>query len=110
MELILTTPDPLRAGFVRAALESRGVRLSVRNEFLAGALGELPAQECWIELWVADEDAALARRVLAELRGSGRARSVWRCPGCDELIEPQFTQCWCCGTLREDAGVAHDDA
>lgn len=110
MEMILTTPDPLRAGFVRAVLESRGIRLAVRNEFLAGALGELPAQECWVELWVAAEDAARARRILAEFSAAGRARSAWRCPGCDELIEPQFTQCWCCGTLREDAGAAHDDA
>ena len=109
MEIILTTPDPLRAGFVRAALESRGLRIAVRNEFLAGALGELPAQECWIEICVADEDAALARRILAELSAPGRARSVWRCPGCDELIEPQFTQCWACGGFREDASSAQGD-
>lgn len=99
MYQILTTPNPLRAGLVRSALEAAGIPVEVRNEFLAGALGELPPQECWLELWVADTDAPAADRVLDAMARAGEDKSTWRCPACDELLEPQFGQCWQCGAL-----------
>ena len=28
----------------------------------------------------------------------------WRCPGCEERIAPQFTECWRCGYVRGSGG------
>ena len=82
---------------LRNLLESEGIACMVRNERLAGALGEIPFVECWPELWVRQPGEALRARGLidAALRPV-EAEEPWQCPGCGEQIEPQFAQCWRC--------------
>ena len=78
-------------------LETEGIRAAVRNEHLSSAMGELPPAECQIELWVLRDDDA--PRAEALLRDGPRARGAcWRCERCGEVSEPQFTQCWKCGS------------
>ena len=76
-------------------LETEGIRSIVRNELLSSAMGELPPAECLVELWVLrDDDAPRAEHLL---RHGPQARgTAWRCAGCGEISEPQFTQCWKC--------------
>jgi hypothetical protein len=69
----------------------------VRNERLASAMGELPPAECQAEVWVAeDADVARAEQLLRE--GVKAQGEPWTCPRCGERLEPQFTQCWRCGS------------
>ena len=42
-----------------------------------------------------------ARRFLAELQNLPHRR--WYCPGCGELVEGPFDQCWNCGADRPGA-------
>ena len=71
----------------------------VKNEFLSSALGDLPPAECQAELWVLSErDAERAARVFGSMQSV--ADGSWTCPSCAEKLEPQFTQCWNCGTTR----------
>lgn len=66
-----TAADLVHIGFLRSVLESNGIECMLRNEFLFGALGELPATE-WPELWlVHDADEAQARRILQDLQQAG---------------------------------------
>lgn len=83
-------------------LEVEGIRARVRNELLSSGIGQLPTIECQIELWVVnDADAERAERILrfGPVRPEERGRS-WRCAGCGEVSEAQFTQCWRCGAYR----------
>ena len=83
-------------------LEVEGIRASVRNELLSSGIGQLPPIECQIELWVInDADAERAEQILRSgtLRPEERGRH-WRCNGCGEVSEAQFTQCWRCGAFR----------
>ena len=86
-------------------LEAEGIRTTLLNENLAGAMGEVSFLDCEIQLWVLDErDADRAATILrygalAPLdKGPG-----WRC-ACGEMLEIQFTQCWNCGAVRTDKG------
>jgi len=92
-------------GHVRNVLESHGIACIVKNDYLAGAAGELPPTECWPELWVLDDsrfEEALAIVSAASLESLNLVgpESRWRCPTCGEELEGQFTDCWRCGSAR----------
>ena len=84
---------------IRAILRNEGIRTTIRNQYLSAGLGELPAFECWPELWLDNErDAERARRIIQAYLHSDQAElKDWKCPQCGETIEGQFSQCWNCG-------------
>jgi hypothetical protein len=85
----------------RNLLENEGIRAVVKNEFLSSAMGDLPPAECQAEVWVLREaDAARADAFLKSIF-SGTTKDPWKCAGCSETCEGQFTQCWRCGAYRE---------
>lgn len=86
---------------VRNVLDAEGIRTVLRNENLAGAMGEVPFLECEAEVWVLDErDAARAAEILRYGPLAPLAKGPgWRC-ACGEMLETQFTQCWNCGRER----------
>ena len=93
------------AHLIRGYLESQGVEAIVRGEFLAGGVGELPADLC--KVWVVDDlefaraDELLRQFVQGEA-ASKHAHERWRCEPCNEAIEGQFTACWRCGSVRPE--------
>lgn len=98
MKRVYTAADPLLVGHVEALLDGRGIPCVVRNRHLAGGVGELPPIEVWPEIWVHDEDAFAAERLVAELETESAPGTEWRCPECGERVEGQFGMCWRCGT------------
>lgn len=91
------------AHLIRGYLESFGIPALVRGEFLAGGIGELPADVC--KVWVLDDsDHARAGDLLRQFFHGEAARDHaherWRCVQCDESLEGQFTECWNCGASR----------
>ena len=92
-------------GHMQTVLESHGLHCLIKNEFLGGAVGELPPNECWPELWILDDtkyDEAIAIVSAAALDNAVDVEGRWRCPNCDEELEGQFTDCWQCGTGRPE--------
>ena len=81
----------------RNLLEAEGIQAVVRNEMLSSAMGELPPAECQAEVWVRKVDAQRAEEIL-QRKASG---PEWTCQSCGEVLGPQFTQCWRCGTYRD---------
>ena len=101
MKRVYSSLNRMLAHHAKNLLEAEGIACRVRNENLAGAMGEVPFLECEMELWVLEErDAARAVEILRYgplpplEKGPG-----WRC-ACGEMLETQFTQCWNCGALR----------
>lgn len=98
MKRLMRSPMVGEVGLVRGLLEQAGIVCFMKNEQLAGALGDIPFLECEPELWVVhDDDFTAAQRILAEHRAPARAAAQWRCTHCGELIEGQFGACWQCG-------------
>ncbi len=87
--------DYVELGFFQGVLEAEGIHCIVKNEFLSSASGELPVNETWPEIWVADADWLRSKVVLQDMQPDANAKS-WRCDLCGELIEPQFAVCWHC--------------
>ena len=99
MKRVFSSFDRIAVFHARNLLETEGIRVTVRNEMLSSAMGELPPAECQAEVWVEREaDAARAERILRE--GPAPAGTPWTC-ACGETLEAQFLQCWRCGSGRD---------
>jgi len=71
----------------------------LHNQYLQGALGEIPVDQCGPEVWIEHErDLEAARALIHE--GAPAGAPPWHCAGCGERLEPQFTVCWQCGAAR----------
>ena len=85
------------AGMFKELLASEGIACVVRNDSLAGAVGEIPFIECFPELWVIDDEAwPRARMLLSNWLADRDEGEDWTCPRCGEIVETQFSLCWNC--------------
>jgi hypothetical protein len=100
---VFSSGEPGRAHFVQGLLESEGIRTELRNENLVGtAGGEVPVTpDCWPSVWVLSSEAGRAAQIIRDFEASGEpSGESWTCPKCGERLEPQFGECWSCGTTR----------
>ena len=93
-----TAESILEIAHLRNVLEGAGIACFVRNERLAGGLGEIPFVECWPELWVVRNGDALQARGLIDAARSAEPHSGpdWQCERCGEWVGGQFDACWRC--------------
>lgn len=89
---------------VRGVLEHHGIACIVKNEQLAGALGEIPFLECQPEVCVLDDDdVERAEALIARHFAPADAHTAWVCAHCGETNEGQFGACWRCAALDQRA-------
>lgn len=103
MKKVYSAENLPMAGYVQGILESHEIECILKNQNLAGAMGELPPIECWPEVWVIhDEDYRQAIQIVdSAFHPAENAESSWVCK-CGEIIEGQFSVCWSCGAERKD--------
>jgi hypothetical protein len=106
MKRIYCAKDPLMIGHLKNVLATFGIRCFIRNLDLSTGGGELPPIDCWPELWIVDDEqlaraATILKKTLAPLE---TVKKSWRCDGCGEEIEGQFTECWNCSRPAETLG------
>ena len=103
MKNVYSSPHLFLVNHYRNIVESYGISCVVKNSFLSGAAGELPPTEVWPILSVADErDYGRAKQIVdEELRKLENSNQHWKCSQCGEDIEGQFTDCWKCGSSRD---------
>jgi hypothetical protein len=102
MKRVFRAASLLQVAHARNLLISAGIDSELRNQYLAGALGDLPMLETWPQLWVEDELENAALRALASAAATPKG-SAWTCPQCGEELEAQFTSCWRCGATFQSA-------
>ncbi len=72
MKKLLTHHDPLLAGYLHASLEAAGIGAILKNDYLGGAIGELPPMAVWPEVWILhDDDLPRAQQILRDLLPDG---------------------------------------
>ncbi len=99
MKKLLQAPNLAIATLWADQLSAAGVPASVQRAYASGIAGHIPPDQCLPEVWV--DDAAQAGRARALLDDWTRApHRTWACPGCREIIEGPFEQCWNCGAVR----------
>ena len=99
MKRVYRAGSLLQVAHARNVLISAGIPCELRNQYLSGAMGELPMIETWPELLVEDSDERYALSVLARAAAVSD-EAPWICSECREQLEPQFTCCWRCGHER----------
>ena len=98
MKRLTTAPNLALATLWADLLNNAGVPTTVQRQYASSIAGEVPPDQTLPELWVQDADQFdMARTLLHELRHPVTRR--WGCPGCGELIDGPFEQCWKCGAL-----------
>jgi hypothetical protein len=102
-----SAPHPFVLENLRNVLQLEGIASEVRTPFLGAARGDLPATECWSELWVVDDaDVTRAMAVIrSSLEPAEHTEASWKCRTCGEQIEGQFGACWQCGAPRAVGGA-----
>ncbi len=107
MKKVFVARNPTEAHLLKGLLELEGIRAQVRGEALWGAMGELAITEDTLpSVWI-EEDILMgqAMKIVSRfemgLGSHGVIGSLWRCPKCGEMLEPQFTNCWQCGADRK---------
>lgn len=95
MRRLVQAPNLAIAALWVDTLQEAGIAASVQRQFLSGAAGELPPDQCLPEIWIVhDEQEDSARALLRELMDLPQRR--WRC-ACGEEVEGGFESCWQCG-------------
>jgi hypothetical protein len=97
MKRVFRAASLIQVAHARNVLLAAGIHSELRNQYLSGALGDLPMLETWPQLFVEDSDEQAALRALARAAVAPTGAS-WTCEHCGELLEPQFTSCWRCGS------------
>jgi hypothetical protein len=77
------------------------INIFVKNEFIAGAIGELPFTEAWPEIWVLDhQDEDKAKQLCQQTEQEIQApQQDWLCNNCGETNNSSFEYCWQCEQL-----------
>jgi hypothetical protein len=104
MKQIYSARDEIDAEMVKNALGDAEIESVIQSGGLSAVLGAIPVTEGSLpSVWVRDEDVDRATKALAEFQQPQKPQGApWKCPKCGELIDPQFTACWNCGTVREE--------
>jgi hypothetical protein len=106
MERLCTAQDRLEACTLQSTLLEHGIDAAVHGEALDAVRGGLlPATLGGaISLWVRREDLEPALKVLEQIQQQHEPdRQPWRCAGCGEQHQGQFSSCWNCGQDRHTA-------
>jgi hypothetical protein len=96
MKRVFRASTLLQVAHARNVLIAAGIDSELRNQYLAGAMGDLPMLETWPQLMVEDDLEKAALRAL-EKAAAAPSGAPWTCSQCGEKLEPQFITCWRCG-------------
>ena len=103
MRRVYTAQSLTLAHHMMNVLDQYSIPSVIQNDDLFIGAGELPVIDCWPELWVADQEYERAKEIVDTALSDEVVPGIpWRCPGCGEQHESQFTDCWKCGTRRPE--------
>ena len=97
MKKIYTNPTLFMVTHIQNLLTAAHIPSEIRNEYAAGAVGELSFLDAWPELWIDEADTELARGVIEH--SLSPSDQEWLCR-CGEYNGEAFFSCWRCGKER----------
>ncbi len=101
MKRLAQAPNLALATLWADMLTAAGLPCRVMRAYASGLAGEIPPDQALPEIWVLDAaEHARAKALLAELQHAPHRH--WACPGCHEIIDGPFDQCWNCGTAMPE--------
>ena len=104
MILVYTHPSIVLVSQARQALEAAGIECFLRNEYAAGAIGELAPIDTWPELWIAKDHQYQHARSVIGASQAGQDESDWKCGSCGKSSPATFDWCWNCAAEKRTVG------
>jgi len=101
MKCVYTHENRFLVANARNIVEGAGIRTQMRNEFAAGAVGDIAPLETWPELWVEEGRDYQQAQALLDSWLKRPPQADWWCSHCGEANDPSFYSCWQCGRDRE---------
>ena len=102
MKLLLTSPHRIAIQQTKTLLEAEGVSTLIEGDDRASLAGVVPAQDCWLKLFVLDESQFDQAQAILNASTGSDVKGRWRCPTCGEFIETRFAACWRCASPSAD--------
>lgn len=98
MQRIYTHENRLLVSHAKNILDSADIKNLLKNEFAAGAMGDIAPLDTWMELWIVDErDQEKAAHLLEKLGDTtNHGDTFWGCSHCQETNPSNFVHCWHC--------------
>lgn len=81
---------------VKNLVEGYGIDVFMKNEFVQGAIGEVPSIAAWPELWVVDDNDFDKARDIVNAAQHNANTVDWICNHCAEANDASFDVCWNC--------------
>ncbi|MDC9725793.1 MAG: DUF2007 domain-containing protein [Gammaproteobacteria bacterium] len=96
MKLIYTNENRYLVHNIQNIVENAGITIMLKNEFAAGAAGDLVPHETWLELWVVNDDDYDKAMVAIDSSFSTANDAEWIYNSCKEVNNASFEFCWNC--------------
>lgn len=96
MKLIYTNENRYLVHNIQNIVENAGITIMLKNEFAAGAAGDLVPHETWLELWVVDDSDYDNAIQAIDASFSNKTDAKWVCRHCGENNDASFDFCWHC--------------
>ncbi len=96
MKLIYTDENRYLVHNIQNIVENAGITIMLKNEFAAGAAGDLVPHETWLELWVVNDEDYDKTMLLIDSSFSNENEPEWVCSNCKERNDASFDFCWNC--------------
>ena len=97
MKLLYTRENRYLVHNIQNVVENAGIETILKNEYAAGAVGDLVPHESWLELWVLN-NIDYDRAVLLIENMLDTTKPDWICTQCQEVNTASFEFCWRCQT------------
>ena len=101
MKLVYTHENRFLVLNAKNIVDAAGIDTTLKNEYAAGAAGDLAPLDAWLELWVLNNDEYEQAFALIEYAFSQQNEyTQWTCAHCKEVNEATFDVCWSCQSER----------
>lgn len=96
MKLLYTNENRYLVNNIQNIVDNAGISTMLKNEFAAGAAGDLVPHETWLELWVIEDRDYDKAVLLLDNTFSKPLDATWLCNQCKETNNASFEFCWNC--------------
>jgi hypothetical protein len=101
VKLLYTRENRYLVHNIQNIIENNSIDTTLKNEYAAGAVGDLVPHESWLELWVVnDSDFDKAMQLINDITAHD-AKPDWICINCKETNTASFEFCWNCQTSHD---------
>lgn len=101
MKLVYTHPNLAVVTQAHSLIEHAGIECTLRNEYAAGAVGELAPISAWPEVWVVHDNDFDRATAIVEASQRATDEPDWECGQCQSANPATFDSCWHCGGNRD---------